>query len=138
MFAADRISPAEEPDAAKPKRAKGLQVSHHWTKDLPLFARAMVLADGTLFVAGPADAIDENQAFKQINDPATRQAVAEQAAVMQGRRGAVLWAVSAADGECLSEHALDAAPVFDGMAAAAGRLYLSTVDGRVVCLAGER
>jgi hypothetical protein len=27
-----------------------------------------------------------------------------------------------------------AAPVFDGMAAAGGRLYLSTVDGAVVCL----
>ncbi|MHC4071030.1 MAG: hypothetical protein ACYTGS_03190, partial [Planctomycetota bacterium] len=47
----------------------GFDVKHNWTKDVPLFARAMVLAGRTLFVAGPPDVVDEDQAFRQINDP---------------------------------------------------------------------
>jgi len=53
---------------------------------------------------------------------------------MDGKKGGILWAVSAADGEKLAEYPLDAPPIFDGMAAANGRLYISTTDGNVVCL----
>jgi hypothetical protein len=97
----------------------------------------MVLADGTLFVAGPADLVDEEATFRQINDPQARQALMEQAGALEGKRGAVLWAVSAADGEQLAELRLEAPPVFDGLAAAGGRLYLVGQDGTVVCLAGR-
>ena len=36
-----------------------------------------------------------------------------------------------------AEYELDAAPVLDGMAAARGRLYVSTVFGKVVCFDGR-
>ena len=39
-------------------------------------------------------------------------------------------------GALLAEHPLDAVPVFDGMAAAGGRLYISLENGRVVCMEG--
>ena len=45
---------------------------------------------------------------------------------------------SRADGRKLAEHRLASAPVYDGMAAARGRLYLSTADGRVVCFGGQQ
>jgi outer membrane protein assembly factor BamB len=61
------------------------------------------------------------------------QSVLQQEAALDGRDGALLWAVSAADGGKLAEYKLDAPPVFDGMAAAGGRLYLSTVDGHLQC-----
>ena len=112
-------------------------VNHHWTADVPLFARAMVLADGTLFMAGPPDQADEEQMFRQINDPAVQSQLADQAAALAGRRGAVLWAVSADDGEKLAELKLDFPPVFDGMAAAGKCLYVVTIDGSIVCLAGR-
>ncbi|MBN1444100.1 MAG: hypothetical protein JXA90_15425, partial [Planctomycetes bacterium] len=49
-------------------------------------------------------------------------------------RGKVhLRAVATADGRTLAEHELKAAPVHDSLAAAEGRLYFSTVDGRVEC-----
>ena len=35
------------------------------------------------------------------------------------------------DGETLAEHKLDALPVFDGLAAARGRLFLTTKDGKL-------
>jgi hypothetical protein len=38
------------------------------------------------------------------------------------------------DGQTLAEHTLEAPPVFDGLIAAAGRLFMSTTDGRILCL----
>ena len=55
----------------------------------------------------------------------------------EGRKGGVLWIASAATGEKLAEYKFDAAPVWDGMAVADGRLYMSLADGRVVCWASE-
>ena len=52
--------------------------------------------------------------------------------------GAKLRVVSAADGSKLFERELDSPPVFDGMIAARGKLYVSTRDGRVVCMGGRR
>ena len=46
-----------------------------------------------------------------------------------------LWdVVSAADGSQLAGGQLPSAPVFDGMAAAGGRLFIALTDGSVVCL----
>ena len=116
----------------------GFLVKHCWTKDVAAFARGMVLAGGTLFVAGPPDVIDEQQVFKQINDPKVRQSLADQAAALNGKKGALLLAVAAADGKKLAQYDIDSAPVFDGMAAAGGRLYLSTVEGNVLCFRGNK
>jgi hypothetical protein len=43
-------------------------------------------------------------------------------------------AASKIDGKRVAAYRLDSAPVFDGMAAAGGRLYVSTVDGKLLCL----
>ncbi len=88
-----------------------------WSKQIPLRARAMVLAGDKLFMAGPPDAMPEDDPY----------------AAFEGRLGAQLWVVSAADGTKLAEYPLDYQPAFDGLIAADGRLYLSTTDGSVVC-----
>jgi outer membrane protein assembly factor BamB len=111
----------------------GFEVRHNWTKDVPLFARAMVLTDRALFVAGPPDVVDEDQAFRQINEPQIQQSLAEQATALEGKKGALLKVVSPADGRDLAQYELDYPPVFDGMAAAAGKLYISTVNGDLRC-----
>ncbi|MBM4018885.1 MAG: methyltransferase domain-containing protein [Planctomycetes bacterium] len=103
----------------------------------PIQARAMVLAGKTLFLAGPPDVLDEEEAFRKPDDPAVRARMEEQAAALQGRKGSRLLAISAADGKQLGACELGAMPVFDGMAAARGRLYVATVDGKVICLGGE-
>jgi hypothetical protein len=115
-------------------RPAGFLVHHDWTQDLPLLVRAMVLADQTLFVAGPPDLVDEEQAFRAMNDPLVDTKLDKLADALDGKAGGLLWAVSTADGQRLSELPLASPPVFDGMAAAAGRLYISTQDGSVVCL----
>ncbi|MHC4202070.1 MAG: outer membrane protein assembly factor BamB family protein, partial [Planctomycetota bacterium] len=89
-----------------------------WSVFVPIRVRALVLARGKLVLAGPPDVVPPK-------DPM---------AAIEGRRGARLWVVSAADGRKLEEHKLDAVPVFDGMMAANGRVYVTALDGRVTCL----
>ncbi|MBN1420697.1 MAG: PQQ-binding-like beta-propeller repeat protein [Planctomycetes bacterium] len=113
------------------------KVRHAWTKDQPILVRAMVLAGGTLFIAGPPDVVDEPDAFRDINDPKVQALLADQAAAIAGEKGAALIAVSAADGEPLANIDLESPPVFDGMAAAGGRLYLTTMSGEVICFRGK-
>jgi len=90
-----------------------------WYDWVPVRVRAMVLAGEHLFVAGPPDVVPED-------DPM---------AAFEGRAGGVLRAVSAGDGRTVAEMKLQAPPVFDGLIAAGGRLYMTTVDGRLMCFA---
>ena len=93
-----------------------------WFQWVPVRIRGMVLAGKHLFVAGAPDVVDEK-------DPM---------AAFEGRKGAVLRAYSAADGKMLTELKLGAPPVFDGVIAAGGRLYLTTVDGKVICFGSKK
>ena len=61
----------------------------------------------------------------------------KQAELFTGSDGSVLLALSAKDGKKISQMKLDVLPVFDGMIAAGGRIYMSTVDGKVVCLGSK-
>jgi len=86
-----------------------------WEQRVPIEVRAMLLAGKVLFVAGrpagPSGPLD-------IRDDGPPR----------------LLAVSTADGSLLAEYPLEAPPVFDGMAAAGGRLYIALEDGRLVCM----
>ena len=109
-----------------------------WSAEAPVQVCAVTLADKTLFLAGPPDVVDEELAARSLGDPDTQKRLAEQEAAFEGKRGAILLAVSAEDGKQLSAYRLDSPPIFDGMAAANGRLYLSTMGGKALCLgAGE-
>ena len=89
-----------------------------WRKDLPVRPRAMLMAGDLLFLGvTPTDI--------PADDPH---------AAYDGRLGASLWVCSANDGNKLAEYALPAPVNWDGMAAAGRRLYLSTADGRLVCM----
>jgi len=104
---------------------------------MPILVRAMVKAGDVLFAAGPRDIVDEFQVGANIRSDADAESIAKQADLFAGSEGSVLCAVSARHGGKIAEANLDVLPVFDGMIAAAGRIYLSTVDGKVVCLGKE-
>jgi outer membrane protein assembly factor BamB len=110
---------------------------YHWSREAPLYVRAMVLADKTLFIAGPPDIIDEEQIFNNPGAPGIARKLREQTEVYDGQKGALLHVVSASTGRKLSEYKLETVPVWDSMAAANGRLYLSMENGRVLCLQGK-
>ena len=79
-----------------------------------------MLAHNALFVSGPV--MEPGAEEPRFDDVAS---------------SAVLMAFAIEDGKELARYALDTQPVFDGMAAANSRLYISTVDGTVVCLGGN-
>jgi outer membrane protein assembly factor BamB len=116
-------------------KADQTAVNFEWQVDKPpIQVRAMVLADKTLFIAGPPDIVDEEEAFFELDNAAVLAKLAEQAALLRGKEGGLLWAVSAKDGKRLAQYKLDALPVWDGMIASGGRLYLTTMNGEVACL----
>jgi len=106
--------------AKKNKRGRPAQPpkKYRWSEDLPLLVRAMVLSKATLFFAGPPHSSSSH----------------DLAAAIEGKKGGLLWAVSAGDAGKLAEYRLDSPPVFDGMAAAYGRLYIATTAGRLLCM----
>jgi len=114
------------------------RVRFKWVAEQPpLLARAMVLAGKTLFVAGPPDVDDEFTGWGHHLDGDVAAKHVEQADALAGKKGGLLWAVSAADGAKLAEYRLDSPPVFDGMIAADGKLYFTTMDGKVACWHGK-
>jgi len=121
FFACSRQPKIIRTPAAKPSRRRRVRtrIECHWSKPAVLQARAMVLARKTLFVAGP---------------PNTGDGGDDALAAFQGRKGALLCAFSAEDGKKLAEYKVDSPPVFDGMIAANGQLYISTIDGRLICM----
>ena len=99
-----------------------------WADTRSLIVRAMVLAGDKLAVAGPADLGRKSEGLLAFENEA------EALAGFRGREGVYLRVVAAADGSKVSECRLEGMPVFDGMAAAGGKVYLSLASGSVVCL----
>ena len=96
-------------------------IKYNWSNyDPAMFVNSMVLTNKMLFAAGPP----------AIRNESTQDALLR----WQGKSGGVLWSLSRANGEKQrSDYKLDAPPVFDGMAAAYGRLYLSLANGSIIC-----
>jgi hypothetical protein len=97
--------------AETPKAKEG------WSQRIPVRGRAMAVAGGRLFVAGPPDVVDPK-------DPL---------GAFEGRKGGVLCVFDTATGRKLSEQKISSSPVFSGIAAANQRLYLATEDGSLAC-----
>ena len=88
-----------------------------WAERVPVRIRAMALAGDRLFVAGPPDVVDPK-------DPH---------GAFEGRKGGLLYAIDTSVGEKAAEHTLASPPVFNGAAAARGRLYIAHEDGSLSC-----
>jgi len=93
-----------------------------WARRIPIRVEGMVLARDRLYVCGPPDLLTTVGAYE----------------AMIGKRGATFRVVSTADGAALWEFELDEAPVFDGLIAAGDRLYMTTLQGSVICLGGKK
>ena len=128
LFAADRkpelvlLNPrktgaAQQRRSGRARKPDPTRFVCQWSDEIPLQVRTMVLADQTLFISGPQDVVDEEEAARRINDPEIQLKLAEQVAALEGKKGALLRAVSIADGKKVAEYKLQSLPVWDGMAA---------------------
>ncbi len=87
-----------------------------WEAPATVQIRAMLVADKVLFVAGIG--VEGGEVSGTVDDDGE----------------ALLLAISTSDGSQLGQCRLDSPPLFDGMAAAYGKLYISTTDGKVICM----
>ena len=115
-------------------RAPTRKLRYNWTLDVPFYVRAMVKAGDNLFLCGPEDIIDEVDVTKRYPAQDVLEKLRRQDSILDGNEGSHFWVVRAGDGEVLKKLHLPSLPAWDGMAAANGRLYMTTVDGIVVCL----
>ncbi|RMF93218.1 MAG: hypothetical protein D6741_13960 [Planctomycetota bacterium] len=89
-----------------------------WKTWIPVRIRGMVKAGDLIFAAGPPDVFDPNDPY----------------APFEGRKGAKLVVVDGDDGRVVHELSLDTEPIFDGLIAADGALFMSLRDGSLACL----
>jgi outer membrane protein assembly factor BamB len=94
----------------------GMAGRPRWETPLPIQVRALLLAGTVLFAAGPPTASSVGPWDRGAGQPS------------------LILAVSADDGRVLAQTELPGTPVFDGLAAAGGRLYCCQENGSVVCL----
>lgn len=98
--------------------AKSAGTKPLWEAPVPFSPNSMALADNVLFVAGRKGDIEESiESFK-------------------GQQGSSLWTVSLDNGAKLAEIPLDEPPVFDGLIAANGNVFLANTRGQVICWRG--
>ena len=123
---------------ARQPMSKLSALDYNWVIEEPqIMAKAMVLANGRLFVAGPRDVADEKKMWGRSNEESFRRTMQEQADWLKGKHGALMQVFSKADGKKLTEHKLDCLPASDGLIAAEGRLYLVTKSGSILCYSGK-
>ena len=98
-------------------KGQGNMVHRSLADTLPIHPRAMIKAGNSLYLAGyPSDSTVPHFYGEPIKDKG------------------ILLQIDATSGEVLSQTDLPASPVFDGMSAASGKLYMSLENGGVVCL----
>jgi hypothetical protein len=127
------------PDPACDRRA--IDPSHviGRTATLPVRLRALVRAGERVYAAGrPAEGLSGEPAIlwqRPRGEPAVADAPEVHPLDRSGPApaGWKLWTFSVDDGRKLAELKLPVEPAWDGLAAAGGRLYLTTVDGRLRC-----
>ena len=110
-------------------------VDPKWTQDVEIYVRGMVLAGPNLFIVGPPDIIDEEETFQKLTeqDEQVQTLLAAQDAALDGKDGGLLLSVNTDTGQVESRLPIDTLPAWDGLAGANGKLFLSTLDGTVIC-----
>jgi len=95
-------------------------IKPEWSKGLSMRPRTIVKAGGVLVVGGMPLQEDKAHPYELV----------------EGRHAGLIQFFSPGDGKLTGEIELPAAVVWDGIAPAGDKLFVSTVDGRLTCLAG--
>ncbi len=133
------FSMPKKPQAAAPaepanRRSRFQPMESNWSVEVPVWVRALLVTDDALIVCGPRDLYDEQQAVAPqsslfTDDP--RFALQQEHA--EGKHGALLKIFDKKTGAELSSIELDDMPNWHGMIAAEGRIFMTTVNGKILC-----
>ncbi|MHC4407283.1 MAG: hypothetical protein ACYTG0_47340 [Planctomycetota bacterium] len=115
-------------------RLPKVEFDFRWKTDAPLRAKAIVKTRKVLFVAGPEDLLDEESVFQDLQLEENQRSLQKQNEALTSRKGGRLLAVSVQDGFTEQMLDLESPPVWDGMAAAYGKLFVCCRGGLVIAL----
>jgi len=150
----------KHPDVATVKRLKGKKIEIRgpyvekniattplwaWSKKIDVYVRAMVVTRNVepeqpnlIFAAGGPDIIEEYDAMNLIQAQQRKGfnlgKIYKKEKAVAGKLGAKFIVVSSRTGDILSQTKLDSPPIFDGMSAANGRIFIANMNCEVVCL----
>jgi len=113
-------------------RRPKVEFDFNWKEPLPVRAKALIKTANKLFLAGPEDVLDEEAFFANPRDERNRVLADRQDRLIRSRTGGKLAAISADGGHVMQQVDLASQPVWDGMAAAYGKLFMCCRDGSVV------
>jgi len=116
------------------KRPRRQPVKANWNVDVPVWVRAMFVTDDALIVCGPRDLYDEQKAVTRgsalyTNDPR----IALQQEHAEGKHGSLLKVFDKMTGKEISSIEIDDMPTWEGMITARGNIFMTTVNGRILC-----
>jgi hypothetical protein len=115
-------------------RCPKVQFDFRWKSRVPLRAKAIVKTADVLFLAGPEDVLDEEKIFSDPNSESNKTLLRKQNELLNSQKRGKLLAVSVRHGAAKQKIDLASQPVWDGMAAAYGKLFMCCRDGSVVAL----
>jgi len=96
---------------------KSGKIAYVWSSRISIRAQSLLVSDNCLYLAGTRDVVDEKDPWAHV----------------EGRMGGVLAVYARADGKKLDEVPISSAPVFDGLSASNGNVFLVTRDGNIRC-----
>ena len=121
------------PGPAK-KKARRPSAKPNWSVGVPVWVRAMFVTDDALFVCGPRDLYDEEKAVTGGSRLSTLDPrIALQQEHAEGRHGSLLKVFDKKTGRETSSIEIDDMPTWDGMIAAEGKIFMTTVNGKIFC-----
>ena len=104
---------------------------HTWSRDVAVRARALLVAGDRMVLAGPRNVL---YGIKPKAIEQGRRVIRENVDAFTGMEDGLLEIVATKDGKTLGTVALDSPPVYHGLIAADGALFMTTTAGTVVRL----
>jgi hypothetical protein len=104
---------------------------HTWSRDVAVRARALLVAGDKMVLAGPKNVL---YGIKPMAIEQGRRVVRENVDAFTGMEDGLLEIVATKDGKTLGTVKLDSPPVYHGLIAADGALFMTTTAGTVVRL----
>jgi hypothetical protein len=115
-----RDRPLQRESPGRRKKGK-TAAARKWQNRISVRAQAMILAGRHLCLAGAPDVAGRDDPWAAFKD----------------RQGGILEVYSKSNGQKMSTYKLASTPIYDGMAAADGRLFISLKNGSIVCYGGK-
>jgi hypothetical protein len=116
---------------------RSLENEEKWGVRLPILVRAMVAAKDRLYAFGPQELYNQKKMIGILDQAASQKLVKEQDDAFNGKSGAIFLVINRENGTIENGYNLHTTPVFDGLASAYNKLFISMSDGSVVCLGNQ-